>query len=503
MGYNSRMETTEPRNLDDAACYQALRTRDARFDGRFFTAVLSTGIYCRPVCPARTPKRENVRFYAYAAAAQEAGFRPCLRCRPETSPGSTPWLGTTITVSRALRLIADGALDSEAVGALATRLGVGERHLRRLFLRHLGTTPRTLGQTRRLAFAKKLIDETRLPVGTVAAAAGFRSLRRFHTAFRQAYRQPPRALRRRSALSPRDSSSDLTLRLPFRPPFDWDGVLRFLSARAVPGLEAAAHGRYRRSLRIGEQQALVQIEPVRGEHHLLARIRLADATLLLQVVERLRRLFDLDADPEAIARHLRRDPRLAPRLRRRPGVRLPGSGDPFEAAVRAILGQQVSVAAATRLVARLAERHGEPLTLDQSGMEEIRFVFPSPQRLAAADPAGFGCPRARGETLVRFARAVADGRISFQPASLSAFVESLCALPGVGPWTAHTVALRALGEPDAFPAGDLGLRRALGSAGRLATPRHVEAAAESWRPWRAYAAMTLWNGGSTHADAKH
>lgn len=493
---------TQPTQLDVTACYRALRTRDARFDGRFFTAVLSTGIYCRPVCPARTPKRDNVRFYAHAAAAEAAGFRPCRRCRPETLPGSAPWRGTTTTVTRALRLIADGGLDRDDIDGLAARVGVGARHLRRLFLHHLGTPPLAVAQTRRLAFARKLIDETRLPMATVALAAGFASVRRFNTAVRTAYRQSPRELRHSSRFVPRDASSDVMLRLAYRPPYDWQSLRRFLAARAIPGLESVGPDGYRRSLRLGDQQVLVEVRHARGEHHLLARIRLADATQLLTVVACLRRMFDLDADPEAIARHLRRDARLAPRLRRHPGLRLPGTGDPFEAAVRAVLGQQVSVKAATSLVARLVATHGDKVDGNAAGMPEIQRLFPRPETLAGADLSRLGVPRARAETLRLLARAVADGRLTFQSASLQEFVDTVCALRGIGPWTAHYIALRGLGEPDAFPAGDLGLRHALGRGGQPAPVRHVEAAARSWHPWRAYAAITLWNGGPVDADTQ-
>lgn len=523
MGYNFVVMDRLLTHLDATACYRALRTRDARFDGRFFTAVLSTGIYCRPVCPAPTPKPDNVRFYAHAAAAEAAGFRPCLRCRPETVPGSAPWRGTSTTVTRALRLIADGVLDRQDVDALASRVGVGARHLRRLFLRHLGTTPIAVAQTRRLAFAKKLIDETCLPMETVALAAGFTSVRRFNSVVRAAYRRSPRQLRRRCSMAPpalherngpmpraregrsdlvrRDAASDVTLRLAYRPPYDWEALRRFFAVRAVPGLESVRADCYRRCLRLEGGTVLVEIRHARDDHHMLARIRFADAAFLMNIVGRLRHLLDLDADPEAIARHLQRDARLAPLVRRHPGLRLPGTGDAFEAAVRAILGQQVSVRAATQLLARVVAAHGDEVDGGAAGMPELQRAFPGPEILARTDLSRLGVPVARAETLRGLARAVADGRVNFRSASLQEFVDSLCALPGIGPWTAHTIALRGLGEPDAFPAGDLGLCRALGRGGRRLTPRQVEAAAEAWRPWRAYAAVTLWNGGRPHADA--
>jgi len=496
------MMQTETQHLDATACYRALRARDARFDGRFFAGVQTTGIYCRPVCPARTPSAKNVRFFACAAAAAEAGFRPCLRCRPETSPGSSAWAGTTTTVARALRLIVAGALDADSVDELAARVGVGDRHLRRLFLQHLGTTPRALAQTRRLAFAKRLIDETSLPMSTIALASGFGSVRRFNFAVHAAYRRSPRQLRRTNRVKTRPTGSDIVLRLAFRPPYDWTALHRFLAARVVPGLESAGEGFFRRTLRLGNGHGLVEVRCVPGANHLLARIRLDDPSQLMAVVARLRRQFDLDAEPDLIARHLRQDPRLAQGLRRHAGVRLPGAACAFEATVRAILGQQVSVAAATRLANRLVELYGEPLRLENSGFEDLQRVFPSPQALANADLSRLPVPRARAAAIQSLAAAFAADRIPLQPSALEEFVRPLCALRGVGEWTAHYAALRALGDPDAFPAGDLGLRRALGTNGHLATAARVSSVAESWRPWRAYAAIILWNEGTKNGHAQ-
>ncbi len=488
--------------LDQDSCFRALRTRDARFDGRFFTAVRTTGVYCRPICPAPTPRRENCVFVPCAAAAQEAGYRPCLRCRPEASPGTPAWLGTCATVSRALRLISEGALDRGGVVALAERLGIGERHLRRLFLDHLGAPPLAVAQTRRLLFAKKLIDETRLPMAQVAFAAGFSSIRRFNDSLRGSYGRTPTQLRRKgsAAASP---ASDLTLRLPYRPPLDWAALTRFLASRATPGVEVVTPDAYRRSLCFDGVQGVVEVRPAPGASHLLAKIRLAQPAPLIDIAERLRRIFDLGADPDVIAAHLGRDPRLARRLRAAPGVRVPGSWDGFELAVRAVLGQQVSVAAATQLSRRLVEAYGEPLQLPGGADPELHFVFPRPEALAEADPARLGLPRTRGAAIATLARAVAKGELKLDASlGLDEAIRQLSALPGIGEWTAHYIAMRACREPDAFPAADLGLRRALGRPGQPASAAQVREAAEDWRPWRAYAALLLWSGLDSAASSR-
>ncbi|WP_438015059.1 AlkA N-terminal domain-containing protein [Sorangium sp. So ce315] len=486
--------------LDEDACYRALETRDPRFDGRFFTGVRSTGIYCRPICPARTPKRERCVFFPSAAAAQEAGYRPCLRCRPEASPGTPAWLGTSAVVSRALRLIAEGALDDADAPALAARLGVGERHLRRLFLRHVGASPLAVAQTRRLLFAKKLLDETALSMTKVALSSGFSSVRRFNDAIRAAYARTPRELRqaasRRAGGAARagGGAPDIALRLPFRPPLDWGALAGFLGARAIPGVESAGPGVYRRTVRVAGGHGVVEVRPVPGEPWLLARLRLPGTEGLIHCAERLRRLFDLGADPDAIAAHLGADPRLAPLLAAAPGVRVPGAWDGFELAVRAILGQQVSVRAATQLAGRLVARHGEPLSLrgglvSPDGGEGLRYVFPAPEVLAAADLTDLGLPRARAATITALAARVAAGEVALDASrGLEETVRALVGVPGIGAWTAHYIAMRALREPDAFPATDLGLRRALGGV----SGADLLAMAEAWRPWRAYAAMLLW-----------
>jgi AraC family transcriptional regulator of adaptative response / DNA-3-methyladenine glycosylase II len=477
--------------LDAEACFRALATRDRRFDGRFFTAVRSTGVYCRPICPAPTPRRENCVFVACAAAAEAQGFRPCRRCRPEASPGTPAWIGTSATVSRALRLIGDGALDRGSVGELAGRLGIGERHLRRLFVEHLGAAPLAVAATRRALFARRLLDETSLPVAQVAFASGFSSVRRFNEAMRAVFRATPTGLRRRGARA--GPASELELRLPYRPPLPWAALLGFLASRAIPGVEEVVAGAYRRSFSIEGVEGAVEVRAVAGRDHLLARIRLAAPAPLIRIAERLRALFDLGADPGAIEAQLSGDRLLAPRLASLPGVRVPGAFDGFELAVRAILGQQVSVAAATRLAGRVAATHGAKLRIATWPGSTLRLLFPAPRALGALDPRSAGLPAARAGAIASLARAVESGEIALDGSrDLETSVRELAALPGIGEWTAQVVAMRALREPDALPAGDLGLRRALGARGALASAAEVRSRAEAWRPWRAYGAALLW-----------
>lgn len=477
-------------DLDPARCYAALASRDRRFDGRFFTGVATTGIYCRPICPARTPKRANVRFFACAAAAEAAGFRACRRCRPETAPGTPAWRGTSATVARALREIERGALDRDDVEALAASLGVGARHLRRLFLRHLGASPRAVAGTRRVHFARRLLDETDLPVTEVAFAAGFRSLRRFHAAVAETFGAPPRALRRRRGTC---APGELVLRLAFRPPFDAEALLAFLAARAIPGVELVEDGTYRRSFAVEGVRSVLAVRARRGETHLRLEVPGAASRPLAALVERVRRLFDLDADPAAVAAVLGRDPAMAERVRARPGLRVPGAFDGFELAVRAILGQQVSVAAATTLAGRLARAFGEPLA--DPPHPGLARLFPAPEVLAEAPVERIGMPAARARAVRALAAEVAKGRLVLAaPGDAEAARARLRALPGVGAWTAEYVALRALGDPDALPAGDLGLRRALARGGRPVGARGLSRRAEAWRPFRSYAAVHLWAG---------
>jgi AraC family transcriptional regulator of adaptative response / DNA-3-methyladenine glycosylase II len=477
-------------DLDRDQCYGAVRSRDARFDGRFFTAVTTTGVFCRPVCPARTPLLANVRFYPSAAAAQAAGFRPCLRCRPEASPGTPAWRGSAATVSRALRLIEAGALDDGNVEGLAMRLGVGSRHLRRLFHEHLGAPPAVLAQSRRVLFAKTLLDQTELPVTEVAFAAGFTSIRRFNHAFREAYGCPPVALRRARARV--TTTGGTTLELSYRAPLDWPALLAFFSGRATPGVETVEGDAYLRTVAVGDAVGVIRVSHAGSGHRLLLQ---ADAVLtpcLLHIVQRARRMFDLGCDPPVIAECLGADPWLRDAVAARPGQRLPGAFSGFEMGVRAILGQQVSVKGASTLCGRLVARYGTKLPGAPRG--GLTHVFPMPERLARARYVKAGFPEARALAIRALARAVVDGVVDLDVGTnLDGIIQGLVALPGIGPWTANYLAMRAYGEPDAFPAGDLGLRKACTAPGEPLVPEPaLDARSEVWRPWRAYAAMHLW-----------
>jgi AraC family transcriptional regulator, regulatory protein of adaptative response / DNA-3-methyladenine glycosylase II len=478
--------------LDPEVCYRALRTRDARFDGRFFTGVTSTGIYCRPICPARTPMRRHCRFFVTAAAAQQAGFRACLRCRPEIAPHSPAWRGTATTVSRAMTRIAEGALDGPhaSVERLAASLGVGERQLRRLFDQHVGASPLTVAQTRRVLFAKQLLHETRLPMASVAMAAGFGSIRRFNDTFLALYKRPPSQLRRRSVTA--SSAAPLVLRLSYRPPFDWNALLDFLTPRAIPGVEEVRDGVYRRIVSVDDHVALVAVSHARSRNALEVEITCDHVPALPVIASRLRRVFDLDADTEAIAAHLSRDRTLAPIVRRQPGLRTPGGWDAFEVAVRAILGQQISVAAARGLAAKLVALSSKPLAL---GHSSLSHAFPTPQQILAADLSALGMPAARRATIIALARAAIVQPDLFEVANtLEESIARLRSIPGIGEWTAQYIALRGLHHPDAFPASDIGiLRNAEHLFGTVFSPAQLLALSEKWRPWRGYAAQHLWS----------
>ncbi len=481
----ARAVANPPLDLDRRALDRARKSRDARFDGRFFIAVTSTGIYCRPICPAPSPKHANIRYYGSAAAAAEAGFRPCLRCRPEAAPGTPAWLGTSAVVNRGLRVIQQGALDEASVDALAERLGVGPRHLHRLFLQHVGASPIAVAQTRRLHFAKRLLDETELPMTQVALAAGFGSLRRFNDAFRKSYARAPSSLRRsRRSDAPRAA---LALTLHFRPPYDWDRLLAFYAARAVPGVESVADGVYRRVIRTHGAIGSIAVRHFPEANALRLEIHHPDSQATAAIVQRVRVQFDLAADPRPIAAVLGQDGLLAAAVVAAPGLRLPGAFDPFELSVRAVLGQQVSVAAARTFAARVVARCGEALPVPHAG---LTHAFPSPQALARADLDGLGLTGARIRSIQALARAVASGALDFdaEPAALRA---TLADIPGLGPWTVEYLMLRAALDPDAFPAGDLGLRKAAGRGDKI-SERALAARAAAWRPWRGYAVFHLW-----------
>lgn len=482
-------------DLDQQICSQARLTRDPRFDGRFFIGVRTSRVYCRSICPAPTALEENVRYYPTAAAAAEAGFRPCLRCRPEASPGTPAWLGTSSTVSRALRLISESAMEDGGVEALAGRLGIGARHLRRLFIQHLGASPSAVAKTRRLHFAKKLIDETSLPMGEIAIAAGFGSVRRFNAAISSVYRRTPTQIRRLAHLTATRADNEYLFRLRYRPPFQWQRLLAFLSARAIPGVEAIDSGRYNRTIALGEQVGSLSVSHDQEHLALDVHISFPDPRSLFLIIERVRRMFDLLAEPSEITVCLKTDPLLAKRIAALPGLRVPGCWDGFELSVRAILGQQVSVKGASTLAGRLVRKFGTPV----AAAPQLTHLFPSPGTLAEADVASIGLPRNRAATIRGFALAVSKGRISFGPfPDPNEFMSRLREVPGIGDWTAQYIAMRALGVPDAFPSSDLGLLR--GAA--VGDPRELLKRSEAWRPWRAYAAMYLWQGSHLEWESK-
>lgn len=467
-------------------CEQARLARDARFDGLFYTAVRSTGIYCRPVCPAPPPKRENVSYFPSAAAASAAGYRPCLRCRPELSPDDANLLHDE-TLHRALALLNEGLLQDQPVTALADAMGLSARQLQRLFVARLGATPAQLHTTRRLLLAKQLLTETALPVTQIALAAGFNSLRRFNSAFLEGCGMPPSALRKRHGAV---AGGEPVLRLAYRPPLDFSAMLAFLRRRSLPGIECIDDTSYQRVVVANGTASLIRVSADPKRPELRLQLGTTDPRAIPAIVAKVRRVFDLDADLGTVHACLAREPLLARGIDERPGLRIPGGWDGFEVAARAVLGQQVSVAAATTLARRLVDRFGEHLPGMPEGLDR---QFPAPATLVDAPLESIGLPRTRAATLRAVARACAEGRLDFSRAqSLEEFVQRAVALPGIGPWTAHYMALRALGMPDAFPAGDLVLQQVLGQDKRL-TERETEQRSQAWRPWRAYAVLHLWH----------
>lgn len=476
--------------MDADARYNALQSRDRRFDGTFFVGVGTTMIYCRPVCRARLPQARNCTFFRTAAAAERGGYRPCLKCRPELAPGRSLTDATSRLANAAFARITDGALDNRSVSDVARELCVGERHLRRVVSAEFGASPVELAQTQRLLLAKQLLTETTLSVSRIAYASGFSSLSRFNTLFRSRYRLSPTRMRQTRRAGTHAPGS-VTLLFEYRPPYDWEWLLDFLAMRAIAGIENVSDGAYTRSVRIGGQTGWFTVRPA-ARHGSALSVEIADSLLpaLLPARSAIRRMFDLDADPSAMAQHFSSDDIIGPLARRRPGLRLPGAVDGFELAVRAVLGQQISVAAARTLAGRLHAAFGEPL----DGMTGIDRLPATAERIAEADPAeigALGMPQSRARTVVALAQSVVNGDISFAPtADIGAAIAALRRVPGVGPWTAEYIAMRGYQWPDAFPASDLGIRHALPG---------IDAAArsESWRPWRAYAAIYLWDSLST------
>jgi AraC family transcriptional regulator of adaptative response / DNA-3-methyladenine glycosylase II len=494
-------------------CYRALECRDARFDGLIFVGIKSTGVYCRPVCPARTPKFQNCFFYPSAAAAQDAGYRPCLRCRPETAPEMASWHGTSSTVSRALALIAEGALDGDhaTVEDLAMRLGMGERQLRSLFLRHLGASPISVAQTRRVLFAKQLLHDTRMPMASVAAASGFGSVRRFNEVFQKLYDRPPAALRR--SVSPDGSipaAEGVTLLLRYKPPYDWDSILRFFAQRAVPGVEVVEDGKYFRTVEINGQTGSIEVSHDPKHEGIRVRILFPNVRAFPAIAARGRRQFDTGADIRTIEAHLSNDPLLAPFVARHPGLRAPGGWDGFELAVRAVLGQQISVAAARKLAAALVVRYGHPVRKNYLSHPDLHRVFPAAKDLARTAAIDLPMPAARLAALKAVAEAsAADPNLFRSTGSIDSAIQRLKHIRGIGEWSAQYIALRAIREMDAFPATDVGLLRGAAAldAATAASPDLLLERAEAWRPWRAYAAQHLWSAApavpSVKAPASH
>ncbi|WSV18717.1 helix-turn-helix domain-containing protein [Streptomyces prunicolor] len=475
-------------HTDTERCVRAVQSKDARFDGWFFTAVLTTRIYCRPSCPVVPPKPENMTFYPSAAACQQAGFRACKRCRPDTSPGSPEWNQRADLVARAMRLIADGTVDREGVPGLAARLGYSTRQIERQLLAELGAGPLALARAQRAQTARLLIETTALPMAEIAFAAGFSSIRTFNDTVRHVFALSPSELRNRRPKTAVLTPGTLTLRLPFRAPLNPDNLFGHLAATAVPGVEEWRAGAYRRTLRLPYGHGIASLTP--KSDHIACRLTLSDLRDLPVAISRCRRMLDLDADPVAVDDQLRTDPVLAPVVDKAPGRRVPRTVDEAEFAVRAVLGQQVSTAAARTHAARLVTAHGEPVDDPEGGLTHL---FPSPEALAAVDPESLAMPRTRRTTFTTLVGQLADGTLHLGVESdWSETRAQLLSLPGFGPWTADVIAMRALGDPDAFLPTDLGIRRAAQELGLPSTPAALTARAAAWRPWRAYAVQYLW-----------
>jgi AraC family transcriptional regulator of adaptative response / DNA-3-methyladenine glycosylase II len=491
--------------LDHNSCYEALVARDPRFDGILYVGVTTTGVYCRPVCPARTPRRDRCRFFANAAAAENAGFRPCMRCRPELAPGAAVIDSANRIASSAAQRIEAGALNEVGIDELAAEFGVSSRQLRRVVKRELGVTPTELAQTQRLLLAKGLLTDSALPAIEIAFASGFSSVRQFNSLFRERYGLSPTALRR--SQSQRTAEQVLTVRLGFRPPMAWGLLLKFLADRAIPGVESVEANRYWRAMRIGQGKGQytgqsagqsigqsigwISVERVEGSNALRVEVSLSLARRLPSLLARIKNLFDLDAHPQLIEARLGEDVRLREMMKRHSGMRLPGAFDGFEMAMRAVLGQQISVAAARTIAGRITEAFGEPVETPNPRLNRASVSAASLSQAGVADLTRLGLTGKRAECLITLARAVADGEVKLEPGvDVEATIERLKRLPGVGDWTAQYIAMRALRWPDAFPHTDLGLRKALGET----SAKRILEIAEGWRPWRAYALMHLWNG---------
>ncbi len=483
--------------IDREIYYEAMLSRDPRFDGLFFAGVTSTGVYCRPICPAPKPQFKNVVFYSSSAGAEKDGFRPCKRCRPDASPGAPSWPGTSTVVARALKFINDGFLESYRVQDLSNNLGVSDRHLRRLFMMHLGASPQAVLLTRRLDFARKLIDETTAAMTEVAFASGFESIRRFNDAIKKRFRQSPSELRKEAGKNPHrhHHPNSITIKLQFRPPFDWPALLQFLKIRQIGGVEVVEDNRYCRSILFNKKNpgffSVTRPDPAAA--FLELTLHTPFTAKLMLIVERVRRIFDLGADPLFITQHLKKDAALAAVIDAQPGLRIPGSWDNFEIAVRAVIGQQVSIQAANTIMSRMVRKYGT--ALNDSPYPGITHLFPAAETLADADLTGIGLPGKRAATVRILARQAASREVILdgfvQPEIVK---ESLMKIPGIGAWTTQYIAMRALREPDAFPDTDLAIARelqAMKQEDEITAAEEVNRP-EIWRPWRAYAAMYLW-----------
>jgi AraC family transcriptional regulator of adaptative response / DNA-3-methyladenine glycosylase II len=476
--------------MEEERCYRAVLSRDARFDGWFVTAVVTTHIYCRPSCPAMTPKRHNMRYFATAAAAQHHGFRACKRCRPDASPGSPEWNAREDVVARAMRLIADGVVDRDGVAGLAARLGYSERHLTRVVSDELGAGPLAIARAQRAHTARLLIETTELPFTDIAHGAGFGSVRQFNDTVRAVFSVAPSELRRRrrAAAATGSAPGEVSLRLPAREPFDAAAIMRFLAIRCVPGVEAMVDGAYHRTLRLPHGHGAVALHPERGG--VRAVVRVADWRDVAPAVQRCRRLLDLDADPVAVDDVLGADPVLGPLVAAAPGRRSPGHVDGAELAVRAVLGQQVSVAGARTVTGRIVAVAGERLTLDDA---HLTHLFPAPGALVALGAEHLPMPDSRRRTLRAMCAAIDRGELDIDAGSdRTDLVDRLRAVPGIGPWTASYVVMRGLNYPDSFLPTDVGVRNALARLNVDSSPRAASALAERWRPFRSYALHHLW-----------
>jgi AraC family transcriptional regulator of adaptative response / DNA-3-methyladenine glycosylase II len=480
---------------DDTALYSALTSRDPRFDGVFYVGVTSTGIYCRPVCTAKTPKAAHCRFFNSAEAAEKANFRPCLRCRPELAPGNAPVDDARRIAALIAYRIEEGMLDDGAgIEQIAAQFGWSSRQIRRMLQSELGVSPIELVLTRRLLLAKQLLTETTLPISEVAFASGFSSLRRFNDAFSGRYGMPPTRLRKAAdGTAPHPPGDTLTLQLAYRPPFDWDGLLAFLGARAIAGVECVDGGVFLRTVRLGDHDGWIRVSHAPERRTLLVELAHSLTPVLPALLGRLRHLFDLSARPDIITAHLAHDALLAAAVERNPGLRVPGAFDGFELVVRAILGQQVTVRAATTVAGRLAETFGDPVAAPYDGLTRLS---PTPDRLAGVSVdalARLGIIAVRARSIIAVAQEVASGRLRLEPgAEPGETIARLVALPGIGPWTAQYVAMRALRWPDAFPSQDIALRNRLGGV----SARQAEQLSQPWRPWRSYALLHLWQNSS-------